>query len=617
MTATPEMHAAAEPALAEALAAAQRADWSQAMEAIGRALEIAPASAEVHLARGRVLRARGGDPGAAIRAFRRAFECEGATPARCSDALYEYGLLLGRIGRQREAGQAFERAIAIVEQRSADGEPGLEVRLAELADLAGRADEVDGLLESALERHRLSETYYRQELRDVAGYCAREATLLERLGRYRELFACYRRLVDVDPDRVLFAHPHLKRSTAAAARLKGLLHGINDYLAREGYDLVATVFKAGFFYRLGRYRQAVKLVEKAIARGPEHFYAYHLLGKVHLKAGRPSAALEALERAVPLAPGYYDLERDLALALELTGRERDALDAYRHLETTWPGRTDTLSRAAALRERLGEKEEAYECFRRLAARTVAPDLALLERLADLVTGLGRPHDAIRHLEEAIALAPPGTYERANLRIKHAAALVASNRGEQALRELSGMIERCEARGQAGVVRAATLEKAALLHRHLGRWDEALQLGNALLRRDPADAEALLLCGDALKSARRFQDSVEYYSRAADQQLAHMLLDEGVRLHEGAQYRRAIGKLHEAFRKSTASWEIYYCAATAYARLGEAAPCARYLEAAARQQPGALELMEKDRDFDKVREAPALRALLDAGGAASG
>jgi len=598
---------AAERELHAALAAAKQGDWDRARAAIERAVDRAPGSAEAHLARGRILRGAGGDLGAAIRAFRRATECE-TTPARRAVALKEYALALKPIGRYREAASALEQAIAITRERVASGAAGLDVQLAELLDLAGRNYAREGQLAEALDRHRESRPFYISGPQSEAAYYAREAMLLERLGRYPELFICYRYLVETDPDRALFAHPDLRRTPAAAKRLKDLLHGTNAYLAEHRFDLVASVFKAGFFFRLGRYRQAGQLLRRALDHGPEHFYAYHLFGKVQLRRKRPRQALHALEKAASLRAIYHDLARDRARALETCGEQDAALLAYAELETLWPGRIETLRRAAELRERTGHLEEAYQSFRRLAARGTVADKELLEHLADLALQLERPGEAVQHLQGAIDEVVPGTSERARLHIQHAGALAQAERAPEAITALDGLIERYEAREEPGVVRRAKLAKGRILHSQLEQADESVSIGESLLVQDPSDVDALLLCGDALKSARRFGESVGFYSRAADQRLADALLDEGVRLTEGAHYAEALGKLHEAFERSPASWEIYYCAASAYARLGETSPAARYLEAAARQQPGALALMDKDGNFERIRDEEELSSL---------
>jgi tetratricopeptide (TPR) repeat protein len=608
-----------EQCVAEALALAQRGEWTKALAAVERAALAAPDSLEPFLVKGRILRASGAEHGVVLRAFRKAVEC-GGPPFRRAEALREYALALEPIGRHREAAAALEEAIGLAAAAagaSADGRGGGRPALADLFDLASRAHEKAGDLERALDRHIRAEPHYREERRDIAAFHARQADLLERLGRFADLVRCYARLVDADPDRVLFAQPDAARSTAQIERLKRLLHGINAYLAEHPDDIVALGFKAGFFYRLGRYRNAEQLLVRAIERAPHHFYAYHMLGKVRLKAGRAAQALEAFEKARPLAPDYFDLARDRALALELLGRDEEALEAYRRIETRWPGagaavglvaRRELQLRAARLREKLGLLEEAYESYRQASALVLPADREMLRKLASLAMALGRPRDALRHLEEALAAVPPPSRTgAAEMRLAMAEAKAAAGDVEGALGEIDQVMHDHAGAGD-GLHRAALARKGPLLAR-AGRADEAVACADALLAIDPGDEEAILQKGDALKAARRFRESVEWYSRAADRKLAAALIDEGAKLCEAARFDKALGKYNEAFRRNPSSWEVFYLAAAAYARLSQAAPAAKYLEAAVRANRGALAFVERDRDFDAIRGAKEMQDLL--------
>jgi tetratricopeptide (TPR) repeat protein len=594
-----------------ALELARRGDAAAALEAVDRAIDAAPEAIDGYLAKGRILRLAKGDHGAALRAFRKATECA-AAPARRAEALEAYALALEPIGRHREAAAALEDALALLPE----GAPGR----GELCDLASRAHERSGDDARALARHRDAEPLYRAggapapradepapaEPLDVAAFYAREAELLERTGRMEELFRCYTRIVEAAPDRVLFAQADEKPTSAGRERLKRLLHAINGHILANRDDWVARIVKAGFFVRLGRHRQAEALLRRAIETGHDHFYAHHLLAKVRLKAGRSGAALEALERARPLAPEYLDLERDRAHALEACDRKREALEVYRKIEARWPGRRDLLLRAARLREELGFPEEAYEALERAAAlEPGGPSRETREKLASLAMRLGRAREAEVHLDAALALAGGGPFPH-GLKLARATAREAAGDLAGALADIEALeAEDRERRG--GVYREALARRIALLCR-LERGDDAVRAADELSALDGEDERSLVLRGDALRAARRFPESVTSYRLAADRKLAEALLDAGARDLERAEFGKALGQLNESFRRNPASWEVFYFAAAAYARLAQAAPAAKYLEAAARVNRGALALMEKDRDFDAVRASAEVVAV---------
>jgi len=595
---------------ADAVALAKSGEVRAALDACERAIEGAPDSAEGYLAKGRILRASGGDAGVALRALRRATEC-GATPNGRADALREYALALETIGRHRESAAALEEALALL---PADAPASLR---AGLADLSSLAHERAGDDARALERLReAAAPGVALSTERSADLLSREAGLLERLGRMGELFGCYARIVEVAPDCVLFAQPDEARPTAALfERLRRLLVAINAHLVENPGDGVARIVKAGFFFRLGRYRQAEQILAGVLGTGPGHFYAHHLIAKVRLKTGKPGQALDALEKARPLAPEYLDLERDRALALEACERSAEALDAYRRIEARWPGRRDILLRAGRLREELGLHEEAYEALARAAALSPAPEREAQERLAALAAKVGRAKEAAEHFGQALALLQPGGGAVRGLTLDRAAARAAAGDLEGALADATAVLAP-EGAPRDGLHREALARRTALLVR-LDRGDDALLASEELLTLEgEGDERALLLRGDALRAAHRFQESVKVYSMAADRKLAETLLESGAKLAREADFSKALGRFNESFRRNPQSWEVFYFAAAAYARLGQAAPAAKYLAAAARVNRGAVALMEQDRDFDAVRASPDVAALLAPGIAAA-
>ncbi len=624
---------------AEALAA--RGQLREALDLLERAIDASPQSAVAHLLKGRLIRRMPGggqDLAGALRAFRRAIDASPITSSRRIEALKEYGLALVPIGRHREAAAAFEEAIALSLASAGAGTGPGRMSVGELADLASRALERAGETERALACLVGAEPFYREVRRDVGAFYVREAELLEKLGRYSELMACYARIVETDPDRVPIAGQRIEEprvaDPATRERLKRLLHGINLHLQAQPGDIVALIFKGCFFFPLGRYRQAAHVLERAI-EVHEHFYARHVVGKVYLKMGRPVAALESLERARHLAPDYLDLDRDRALALELTERDQEALEAYRRIEARWPGRRDLVARGARLREKLGLLDEAYEGYLQAAlivtppgglpraavlgawptfaggawgglgapvastaSATMVPEVSrrqLLEKLAQLALRLGRPADARGHLDDALATYP----DDPSLYLFRAAAKDGAGDAVAALDDLDGALA-LAAKRRDTFYREALLRKAELLVRKLGRPEDGVAAADRLLELDPGHVAALVVKGDGLKALRRFDESVACYARAADREVSEALTSEGERLYETADYAKALGKWNEAFRRNPRNWELYYHAAAAYACLGSAGPAAKYLEAAAKLNRSAIAFMEKDPDFDGVR-----------------
>jgi tetratricopeptide (TPR) repeat protein len=120
-------------------------------------------------------------------------------------------------------------------------------------------------------------------------------------------------------------------------------------------DVPAAINLAGAYILLGRHREAIPILEQALAHEPENEMIWTNLGAAHL--GNPGRAdeeqqrkaIEAFERAVEIRPStpnvYYNLglihrergEREQAIrrfrhALQANPQDRDARRALRRLE---------------------------------------------------------------------------------------------------------------------------------------------------------------------------------------------------------------------------------------------------------------------------------------------
>lgn len=597
----------------QAREAARSGNWVAALELIGQAVDASPTCPHTQLAKGRILRAKGGDNAASLLAFRKASDYADETALRV-EALREYALGLATIGRNKEAACALEEAITLVQEDTGVA----DTLLPELYFRASRNHQSSGNLERALACHKLSFPYYRDRRGDLASYYAREIGLLEQLGDVPALLRSYARLVELNPDRVLFSHPPQRQTPTNATRLRNLLLGINAHLNKHPQDTAARVFKAGLFYRLGRYRHAEHLIRKALTGANPHFYGFHLLGKIQLKLGKRKAAITALERAHSLGGEYLDLGRDRALAHELTDQLENANAIYRRMEARWPLEADTLARAAAVRERLGLLADAYATYRRVCVQSVVPERRLLLILASLAQRMGRHGDALGHINELLhALGRKDVEEMVWAQLQKAKLLASAGDIEAATTEAEQVLaESATADLPHGLRRVVRLQTASLFCEPLGKPERAIVIADELLALDNEDCDALIVRGDALLTEKQFEASVDAYGQAADKRLAQALLDEGHRLFESAQFEQAITKWNEAFLKNPEAWEVYYCAAAGYAGLGQAQQAARYITAAAKHNRGALRLMRQDPDFAAVAQADEFSSLLENDHAAS-
>lgn len=123
-------------------------------------------------------------------------------------------------------------------------------------------------------------------------------------------------------------------------------------------------------------------------KSPHKFRPQYNLGTVLGELGRVREALPALERAVALDPEHSEARNQLANALLLTGRPREALVQYLEAVRLDPGNVESVFNLAMLLDRQGDHDEAVIYYRRfldLAPPRLAPHAARVrQRLRTLV-----------------------------------------------------------------------------------------------------------------------------------------------------------------------------------------------------------------------------------------
>jgi tetratricopeptide (TPR) repeat protein len=192
------------------------------------------------------------------------------------------------------------------------------------------------------------------------------------------------------------------------------------------------------FLRAGRPGDAIAPLRDAALLEPSNPAVQHDLGLACLEVGRVPDAIAALQRAVASNPRYADAHFRLGIALEKLGDISGAIAAYDHATKLLPSLTEAWFRAGALVYILGHPDEAISCFRRAAAtgsrtnfgrlgkaralliedRSLEAEQVLRETLVadptnamayellgNLLSELGRFHEARACFERAIAIAP--------------------------------------------------------------------------------------------------------------------------------------------------------------------------------------------------------------------
>lgn len=221
-------------------------------------------------------------------------------------------------------------------------------------------------------------------------------------------------------------HLEAGRLDEAAGRFEGALE-LNPAFAPAHYNLGVILTARGELESAAdRYRQA-------LAHDPDHAESHANLGAVWQLQGRLDDAVGLYRRAIAIAPDLADAHHNLAGALQTLGRTDDAIASYRRvLELTPDDAAAHFHLAATLAAR--QPAAAVRHFRR--AVEVNPDEpAYLNGLAWLLAvhpddGVRNPHEAARFAEQAARL----TGRRHALVLDTlAAALAAAGRYDQAVR----------------------------------------------------------------------------------------------------------------------------------------------------------------------------------------
>ena len=194
----------------------------------------------------------------------------------------------------------------------------------------------------------------------------------------------YEQAIKLDPN---FALAH-----AGIAYICGIIHEVREHDAkwvvrgeaasRKALELdpnlaEALVAQARISYSQRKHEEAIDLAKRAIALKPDCEGVYNVLGRVYFASGRFQEAADLREKAIEANGDDYNVFIPIVNALECLGRAAE-LQRYRELEM------NALERQLEL---------------------VPEDVRARSLLAADYANMGRPDDAVRHLEMTVALRP--------------------------------------------------------------------------------------------------------------------------------------------------------------------------------------------------------------------
>ena len=301
-------------------------DYAIALALFEKAVELAPATAEIHFEIG-ICRATLGNDEGALAAFRRAIEIR----PDFAMAHYNFAVSLDTLGRFEEGEKSYTEAIRY--------DPALS-----------RAETNRGID-------------------------------LSRLGRYEEAIELFEKVTRKDSNdnyawyNLGVVYSLQQRSVEAIEIYRKVIR--NDPKMTRGYLNLGTELE-----QLGRHEEAIAIFEKLIRIDPASVSGHNNLGSSFLSLGRYWDAIASFGEALRLAPGDFSAHYDLGLAWEGLRRWADAVDTYRSAIQIGPNQSSAHYRLAIALAKAGDREGALEELG--SVQRLAPEL-----VGDLEKAIGK------------------------------------------------------------------------------------------------------------------------------------------------------------------------------------------------------------------------------------
>ena len=262
-------------------------------------------------------------------------------------------------------------------------------------------------------------------------------------------------------------------SANASGNGQGGAFGGNQGGARGDGAAPAALQRAIMLHQGGRLAEAARLYRDALRQAPRHPLALHFLGLLHCQQGNFKDAVPLIEQAVAAKHDYVEAHYNLGKALQSLGRHRDAARSYERALALKPDYADARYNLGSALLALDQNDAAAAQFEKLLASDPAYPGAH-NNLGSALKALDRHEPALRHFQAAVRLNAADADARYNLALM----LLDMNRQEESIAEYDRVLA-----ARPGDADAITNKGFALLA--LGRLKEGLPLFHGTTGRDPA------------------------------------------------------------------------------------------------------------------------------------
>jgi tetratricopeptide (TPR) repeat protein len=347
---------------------------------------------------------------------------------------------------------------------------------------------------------------------------------------------------------------HLESAVEMSPEDQDLWMLLGDYLlflkmypqAREAYERIGRKWPdsrhiqtriAEVYMAEGRYDEALKYVEKILAKRTGDARAHLLRGLLWIREGNTEKARAEILRARELDPesaeGHYfyglsflkDQEYELSLPEILRAVEKDpdsskarlalayvyfkmgqfflALDELDQILAAQPDNPRARALRATVRIRLKDYEAAASDYRYMIQKGLStPEIRF--HLAETYKALGRLDDALKTVEEALTQDPDslkGLEEKARI-------YVAQGAYEKAIDVCNSYLKNHPDDLQFGMLKSSILLKQ-------DKYGMAEDLLTRLIKKYPQSYRPVMLMAKALRKQRKYKQALVYYQKAVD------------------------------------------------------------------------------------------------------
>lgn len=231
-----------------------------------------------------------------------------------------------------------------------------------------------------------------------ADHHARGIEALEKKD-YPAAVVSFAKAADADPNDHA-AHFHLALARSLSGEWAAAIGGYRKVLELKPGLYEAELNLGILLLEQKQAEAAIPSLRAATEKKPKEFRPNYYLAEALLAAGQPSQAEPWYQSALKLDAKSAAAERGLARSLASQQKLDDAAPHFRRAAELDPAYRDALLELAGLYEAAKRPLEAIPLYEQFPE-----DPAARERLGELLLEAGRPEEAVRHLEFAVARSP--------------------------------------------------------------------------------------------------------------------------------------------------------------------------------------------------------------------